>query len=259
MAYNVKPLPERFWEKVAKGDPDDCWLFLGTKNNKGYGMLQRKVAGVSGKRLAHRISFELNVGPVPADLCVLHQCDNPPCVNPRHLFLGTKKDNVDDMIAKGRKVVGFNSGPDHWMRRNPERIIRGPAHPRFGKPGILRGETMGTAKLTDAKVREIYALRLRGMSCPAIGKRYGVDQSTVWDIVKAHYWTHLLGKNGAPTKEELLAVPYALPYATLTASDIPTIRALLASGQQGKDVAARFGVHKATISDIKMGKTWRNA
>ena len=75
-----------------------CWFFTGTRNNKGYGRI--KINGVATS--AHRVSFELHKGPITNNLWVLHTCDNPSCINPDHLFLGTAKDNNDDMIAKGR-------------------------------------------------------------------------------------------------------------------------------------------------------------
>jgi hypothetical protein len=92
----VQPLVERFWARVRKGP--ECWEFAGP-TRKGYGQL-----GVgSGRHIsAHRISWELANGPIPDGMQVLHTCDNPPCVNPAHLFLGTHQDNMDDMVAKGR-------------------------------------------------------------------------------------------------------------------------------------------------------------
>jgi len=89
---------ERIWSKVAKAGADECWPWTHGKTLAGYG--QTTVNGE--KRLAHRLAWELAVGPIPAGLCILHRCDNPPCCNPAHLFLGTKKDNAADAIAKGR-------------------------------------------------------------------------------------------------------------------------------------------------------------
>jgi hypothetical protein len=92
----VVDLNIRFWNKVNK--TKKCWEWLATKNNKGYGRIQ-----VNGKsRLAHRISYGLKNGEIPRGLEVLHKCDNPLCVNPKHLFLGTHKDNLQDMAKKGR-------------------------------------------------------------------------------------------------------------------------------------------------------------
>lgn len=94
-----KPLADRFWAKVQKAGPDDCWPWLASRMPKGYGKLG--IASTTPK-LAHRVSWELHYGPIPEGLFVCHRCDNPPCVNPAHLFLGTCTDNLRDMVAKGR-------------------------------------------------------------------------------------------------------------------------------------------------------------
>jgi len=93
-----RPLAKRFWEKVAAGDPDECWEWQGSRHPFGYGTINVQRRPVT----AHRIAYQFAHGDVPAGLYVLHHCDNPPCVNPAHLFLGTAKDNTEDMMAKGR-------------------------------------------------------------------------------------------------------------------------------------------------------------
>lgn len=112
----VKPLLERFNAKVVRGP--DCWLWAGCKHKFGYG----KLLGPS-KRVdfAHRISWMLFRGPINDGLYVLHKCDNPPCVNPDHLFLGTHDDNSKDMVAKGRSGRGRSrrlSTDDVWSIRS---------------------------------------------------------------------------------------------------------------------------------------------
>lgn len=88
---------ERFWEKVVKSN--GCWRWSGSTGNYGYGQLR------SGEDLerAHRISWELHFGPIPLGMQVLHHCDNPPCVRPDHLWLGTAKTNAEDRQSKGRQ------------------------------------------------------------------------------------------------------------------------------------------------------------
>jgi len=110
---------KRFWAKVEK--TDNCWLWTGSKRNKGYGAFV--YADKNGKVVqgrAHRFSYEIHVGEIPEGLFVLHKCDNPGCVNPDHLFVGTNQDNVTDMVSKGRHVRGgtykkgnYKSGESH--------------------------------------------------------------------------------------------------------------------------------------------------
>ena len=99
------PKAERFWNKVNRRGPDDCWEWTAaSKSGKWrYGILGQPERG-SAPELAHRVSWELHHGPIPDGMNVLHRCDNPPCVNPNHLFLGTLKDNTHDMLKKRRHV-----------------------------------------------------------------------------------------------------------------------------------------------------------
>lgn len=100
----------RFWDKVCFGQPDACWEWAGArKGSQGYGEF-----GVNRMpATAHRVAWELTHGPIPDGLFVLHRCDNPPCCNPAHLFLGTHQDNMADRDAKGRVA----HGDAHYTRR----------------------------------------------------------------------------------------------------------------------------------------------
>jgi predicted DNA-binding protein len=92
----------RFWSKVNVLSDDDCWEWSGGKYPSGYGTFS-----FMGKSMqAHRVSYILTTGEIPPRMCICHKCDNPPCVNPRHLFLGTYQDNTNDMIKKGRWKKG---------------------------------------------------------------------------------------------------------------------------------------------------------
>lgn len=118
-----RPLLERFMEKVEKHF-NGCWYWTAFRNPKGYGMFK-----VNGRHIgAHRISYEIFVGEIPKGLLCLHRCDNPPCVNPKHLFIGTNQDNMDDMKEKGRGHAGDKSWRSKltWEKvRNIRRGYRG--------------------------------------------------------------------------------------------------------------------------------------
>lgn len=105
-----RPLAERFWEKVAKGKPDECWEWTASRDKAGYGKISTERD--SSPRRANRVAWELHHGPIPDGLWVLHRCDNPPCVNPAHLFLGTPRDNILDMHKKGRARISRLAGAD---------------------------------------------------------------------------------------------------------------------------------------------------
>lgn len=146
---------ERFWSKVKK--TRGCWLWIAGKNKRGYGWF-RDSNGES--RLAHRVSWELVNGVVPDGLLVLHTCDNPSCVRPDHLFIGTHRDNVRDMIEKGRAVY-------------------------------VKGEQHGRAKLGEKEVKEIKRKYFEG-SVLQLSKFYRVSPSMITRILMNKSWNHLL-------------------------------------------------------------------
>ena len=125
---------DRFWSKVEIIPFHSCWEWTASKSKAGYGRfsLGRKL----GVAKAHRISWSLSYGTIPEDLCVLHRCDNPGCVRPEHLFLGTIKDNVQDMISKNRGKGHFSRGEldkrSNGGKHNSEKEFCPKGHPYAG-------------------------------------------------------------------------------------------------------------------------------
>lgn len=125
MAINVDTSKDPlFWEKVKENVTTGCWEWQGFKI-KGYGQVTRRYNGFCYVYKAHRYSYSLYKGQIADGLLVLHTCDNPKCVRPDHLFLGTQQDNIDDMYSKGRNVnrVG-NLSNNVWLNEDKIKIIR---------------------------------------------------------------------------------------------------------------------------------------
>lgn len=157
----------RFMEKVRI--TNSCWEWTSSLVGKGYGFFWH----TKGDRLAHRLAYTMFNGPIPPGLCVLHYCDNPPCVNPGHLYLGTIVENNADRDSKGRTARGIT----HGSRTKPNRVAR--------------GERSGQAKLTEDNVRSIRAAIATGESHCALGRQYGVRHATIWNIAHRKTWAHL--------------------------------------------------------------------
>lgn len=192
---------DRLWSKVERGPA--CWVWQAHRNRAGYG--QFWFEGRSQK--AHRIVWIITYGEIPDGLCVLHRCDNPPCCNPEHLFLGTKADNTADMDAKGRRRSAYGDahgsrthpeqlarGDDHHARRNPDRLARGDSHGSRTHPErLLRGEANKASKLIEDDVREIRRLYATGAwTQAALGRKFGVSGQLISYIVHRKIWKHVL-------------------------------------------------------------------
>lgn len=149
---------KRFWRKVDKSGK--CWLWIGkTKHRQGYGFIYR----ANRNMLTHRWAWLIERGAIPDGMMVLHKCDNPSCVNPEHLFLGTQTDNMRDMANKGRGVY-----PD------------------------TSGENNGGSKLTVETVKEIRKLyQPRKMSCTMLGKKFNISRATIHLVVQRKIWKHV--------------------------------------------------------------------
>ena len=152
--FNKKSKERRFWKYVKK--TKTCWLWVGCENGYGYGVIG---TGIKGKNIgAHRLSWQIHNGEIPKGLWVLHKCDNPPCVNPKHLFLGDNKINCMDLKQKGRNLFG---------------------------------ERHNMAKLTDKKVKEIKNLFATNTG-EKIAKMYGVTKSNISNIKCGRSWKHII-------------------------------------------------------------------
>ena len=162
-------------------DKSACLEWNGARNARGYGT--RRYLGKSC--LAHRVAWILAHGDIPEGMCVLHRCDNPPCCNPEHLFLGTQADNIADMHAKGRarKAVG----DQHPRRLHPEKWARERNHTHL-HPETVRGEKNPRAKLTRAKVEELRSRHACGESLRELARQLQMDRSTISDAVKGVTW-----------------------------------------------------------------------
>lgn len=142
---------DRFWSKVLKAD-DGCWVWTASRDRDGYGYVG--LGGVT--RRAHRVSWSMANGNIPPGLFVCHSCDNPPCVNPAHLFLGTLADNNKDRAAKGRSA---------------------------------KGERHGQAKLTEEKVAFIRSKYAKGgVTKKSLAEQFGVDASTIGLVINGKQW-----------------------------------------------------------------------
>lgn len=182
---NMSPseLAAWFWQKVTRSE-HECWPWSGATHDKGYGNI-----GIDGRTTTtHRLAYTLAVGPIPPGMHVLHRCDNPPCCNPAHLFIGTNRDNHADKVAKERQARGDR----HSSRTHPESVPRGERHASRTHPErVPRGERHPHARLTAADVLAIRAAVAGGARRDETARRYGVSTQTMSDAVARRTWRHL--------------------------------------------------------------------
>jgi uncharacterized protein (DUF433 family) len=218
--YRAASLEQRFWAKVKK--TDTCWLWTGYTTAEGYGQIQS--GNGEGVLLAHRVSWELHFGPLADGMNVCHDCDNPPCIRPDHLFEGTQKDNMADAALKGRIRNQYpemepTRGSDHW-----------------------------NAKLTEDQVVEILNLRNQGLSYAKIAERYAVIPQYIGEICRGETWTHI----SRPV------VSFTDALRKLTRPQVVEILQRLKLGERQAALAREFGVDPATIQSIVAYKSWRD-
>lgn len=163
--YNRIPIEQRFWSKVLKSD--GCWEWKANKHIFGYGLIFDEVG--KKPKTAHRVSWEIHQGSIPKGLCVLHKCDNPSCVRPDHLFLGTHQENMIDKTRKGR---------------------------------VPKGSLNKSSKINEKQAFEIKVIyALGGISMKKLGNQYGVSSNVVCRIVNSKLWTHATKNSHAPESD----------------------------------------------------------
>ncbi len=219
MARPKENFEDKFWDKVEK--TRSCWLWAASKFKQGYGQIKR-----DGKNLyAHRASYELHFGEIPEGKLVCHHCDVKLCVNPLHLFLGTWKDNVQDMIKKGRRAD-------------------------------TRGDLNGMSKLSGAEILKVVSKVSSGkMSQNEASAVYGLSQGTISAILCGKKWNSVTG-----IKRRESQVGHARGeghgVSVLTEKKVLSMRRLYESGKTQAFLAAKFGVSNGTVSNVVTRKYW---
>lgn len=224
MAYARRPVEERFWEKVDVRGEDECWEWRAAKIS-GYGV----IGYPPNKRFqAHRLSWQIfHQCEIPEGMFVCHKCDNRGCVNPHHLFAGTRRENVDDMLQKKRH-----------------------AH----------GERQGLSKLTAPDIIEIRRLGAEGIRHQKIADSFSIDPSHVGLIIHGKTWKHL---DFDPTAYEKIKKDRSKGErngnAKLTEQDVIEIRRLHSTGTINlSKLARKFGISRTAAVDIVQRKLWKH-
>jgi hypothetical protein len=208
-----KPIPiisqdvaVRFWSRVQHGPQDECWEYQRCQNAGGYGSVS--LGGASNNLLANRVAWFLSRDVDPDDFQVLHSCDNPPCCNPSHLFLGTSADNRVDCVTKNRHSATLSPAAVAEIRNSPDthhalaerfevwpdtvgKIKRGDRWGHLGGPittGHRKGTQRADAKLTEERVHEI---RTSTETCVALATRFGCSDETVRKARLGQTWPHV--------------------------------------------------------------------
>ena len=249
-------IKNRFLKHIPdKQNENGCLEWIGSRTKGGYGTFY-----LGGGRAhpftttAHRVAWMLDHGPIPVGYSVLHYCDNPPCVQISHLFLGNQTDNIADARAKGRLATGAR----HGLHKHPEAAARGARHGSATHPErVARGAQSGTAKLTDTDVMEIRR-SWRYLSRKQLAGKYGVCKGLIHVILSGKGWTHLpKGDYDARTAYRLARHRHA--DLKLTPEKVRKIQQRFRVGSITKTaLAKKYGVTCSAISCVISGKTWKH-
>lgn len=213
--FNAK----RMWSKIDKRTDSECWEWVGSRATTGYGILRVNYKPY----LAHRLMWQFyNETAIPEKGVICHRCDNPPCCNPAHLFLGTQADNIKDAAKKGR---------------------------------MPKGERHFNAAITEDDVRQIRYFGYTNMTKRAIGKKFGISRQATTDILLKHTWGHVDPEWQPPASKKK---GQEHPFAKLTEDDVREIRKLSENGLSQRKIAAQFDVSRGTIEPILRGETWKH-
>lgn len=224
MAKPKTSIEEAFQARYIVDGLTGCWIWIGDKDKNGYGIWQLKKVPLGNGRYERkrirvsRYSYEVHKGPIPPDMRVLHSCDNPPCVNPDHLSLGTPKDNSEEMVERCRNQ---------------------------------RGETRWNAKLCDEAV---IAIRQSDATLEELAQLYGVSFQSVSDAKNGRTWTHLpLGLRSGVDNRARFGIKNGS-----SKLDEDKVRAIREDRGSNISIALKFGISDVLVGKIKSRLIWRH-
>jgi len=210
---------ERFLGKLDNKSRFSCWNWTGSKHRFGYGEISVIKDGKKVRLKTHRLSWEIYRGVIPSGMCVLHKCDNPACCNPLHLYIGTRLDNVADMILRDRKACTL-------------------------------GEKASKARLTKKQVNEIAKSDKKQ---DALAEEYKVSREAISHIQNGITWSSVTGIKPSPKGKPKILRGESHPNAKLSKSEMLNIKS---SKESTSVLAARYNVGVTAIKDIRSGRSW---